>query len=402
MTAHLPGGDRRWMARALHLARRSLGSSWPNPPVACVLTRDNRLVASGRTAPGGRPHAEAEALAAAGAAARGATAYVTLEPCAHHGRTPPCADALVAAGIGRCLAAIPDPDPRVSGRGLARLRAAGIPVETGLLAGAAAELLAGHARRLADDRPWLTLKVAATLDGVVGGPGPSRLAITGERARAFVETLRREHDAVLVGIGTVLADNPLLLPQNPGLAAAPRHRIILDARLDLPPDSRLAASAGGAPLLLVHGPVAAPERRARLVGCGIRLLESPLDGRGRLRLRPALARLAAAGYTRILVEAGPRLATTLLAALAVDELVWLTAGRLPGREEPTVPVAPAAPGAGLELSRCFRLGADTATVWRPRAPTGSPPSGSTGSPPDTPPAGSAGTDPGSLPGAMPV
>src|SRR5579862_7078692 len=206
------------MRGALSLARRGLGNTWPNPAVGCVLVREGRVVGRGWTQPGGRPHAETEALARAGRAARGATAYVTLEPCCHHGRTPPCADALIAAGLSRVVAAIEDPDPRVAGGGLARLRAAGLDVESGLCAAEAAEINAGFLSRLRLGRPLVTLKLATSLDGRIATASGESRWITGGPARERAHLLRATHDAILVGTDTVIADNPELTCRLPGLA----------------------------------------------------------------------------------------------------------------------------------------------------------------------------------------
>ena len=355
--------DRRWMARCLHLARRSLGHSWPNPAVGCILVRNGELLASGRTAPGGRPHAEVDALERVDRKAPGATAYISLEPCAHHGETPPCADALAEAGIARCVVSLLDPDPRVSGRGVEMLRSRGIRVETGLLADAAQELLAGHATRVRRRRPWLTLKIAATLDGAVGGAGRQRARITGDRSRAFVESLRSEHDAVLTGIGTALADNPLLIPQNRGLARRAPVRTVLDSRLRLPVDSRLVRTSGEVPLWVVHGSDAPPENRRALEARGVNLLESTTQGEGRLDLGPAIARLAERGMTRVLAETGPILSAALLTEGLADEVIWLAAGRLLGQSG--LAAIESAFDSRLSLLHCLRVGDDTATFWRP-------------------------------------
>ena len=351
------------MARCLHLARRSLGNSWPNPPVACVLVHEGRIAASGRTAPGGRPHAEAEALAEAGSLARGATAYVTLEPCSHFGKTPPCANALAEAGVARCVVSLQDPDPRVSGRGVTALQERGVRVETGLLADAARELLAGHASRMLRGRPRLALKVAATLDGAVGGAGRKRLAITGERSRAFVELLRSEHDAVLTGIGTALADNPLLLPRNRGVARRSPVRIVLDAWLRLPVESELALSARAAPLWVVHGPEAERRKRDALATRGARLIEAPVQDGRRLDLARAMELLSEQGLTRILAETGPRLSAALLAGGLADEVIWLAAGRLLGQSG--LAAMETALGRRLAIRDSFRLGDDIASIWQP-------------------------------------
>src|SRR5580700_4659831 len=227
------------MRTALGLARRGLGNTWPNPAVGCVIVKDGRVVGRGWTQKGGRPHAETEALARAGKGAKGATAYVSLEPCSHHGKTPPCAEALIAAGVSRVVAAVEDPDPRVSGRGIARLRAAGIAVEAGLCAAEAAELNAGFFCRVAQGRPLVTLKLAASLDGRIATPTGKSRWITGPAARERAHLLRAAHDAVLIGTGTALADDPQLTCRLPGLEARSPVRIVIDRTLRLPATLRL-------------------------------------------------------------------------------------------------------------------------------------------------------------------
>ncbi len=223
-----PVADRAHMRAALALARRGLGNTWPNPAVGCVIVHDGLVVGRGVTAPGGRPHAEAAALAMAGAAARDATAYVTLEPCAHVGRTPPCADALIAAGLARVVVAMRDPDPRVNGAGLDRIRAAGIAVQEGLLAEDAADLAAGFVLRVVQHRPMVTLKLASTLDGRIATRGGESRWITAEPARRMAHALRGRHDAILVGVGTVLADDPDLTCRIPGFRPTPLVRVVAD------------------------------------------------------------------------------------------------------------------------------------------------------------------------------
>src|SRR5215475_2950035 len=246
-----PHDDAGHMAAALDLARRGLGRVWPNPAVGCVLVRQGRVVGRGWTQPGGRPHAETEALHRAGAAAKGATAYVTLEPCSHHGRTPPCADALIAAGIARAVVAMEDPDPRVSGAGLARLREAGIKVDLGLGESEAGEINAGFFLRIRERRPLITLKLAMTLDGRIATRSGESRWITGEAARARAHLLRAQHDAVMVGSGTVLADDPLLNVRLPGLGRQSPLRIVLDGRMRLSLTSALVAGARETPTWLV-------------------------------------------------------------------------------------------------------------------------------------------------------
>src|SRR5215468_5096528 len=201
--------DARLMALALALGRRGLGRTWPNPAVGAVVAKDGVIVGRGWTQPGGRPHAETEALRRAGSAVRGATIYVTLEPCSHHGKTPPCADAIIAAGITRVVSALEDPNPKVAGQGHARLKANGIAVDVGIGAAEARRAHAGHIRRIRDDRPHVLLKLAISADGKAGLAGGRPVAITGVRARDRVHMMRAENDAILIGVGTALADDPL-------------------------------------------------------------------------------------------------------------------------------------------------------------------------------------------------
>jgi len=313
------------MRAALGLARRALGTVWPNPAVGCVIVAEGRVVGRGVTRPGGRPHAETEALAMAGAAARGATVYVTLEPCAHHGRTPPCADALIAAGVARVVSALVDPDPRVAGRGLERLRAAGVAVGEGLLAEEAAALNAGFLSRVSLGRPLVTLKLASTLDGrLATHTGESRW-ITGPDARLLAHRLRAESDAVLIGSGTALADDPLLTCRLPGLEGRSPVRVIVDGRLRLPLTSRLVATARAVPTWLVTLPGAEPERAVAYREAGIEVIEVPPEEEGVIDIGRALTALGEAGLTRVLVEGGGKLAAALLRAGLADRLIWLRA-----------------------------------------------------------------------------
>jgi diaminohydroxyphosphoribosylaminopyrimidine deaminase/5-amino-6-(5-phosphoribosylamino)uracil reductase len=319
------------MAHALALGRRGLGRVWPNPAVGCVIVKDGRILGRGWTQPGGRPHAEAMALAQAGAGAAGATAFVTLEPCAHDSpRGPACADLLADAGLARVVTAMADPDPRTAGRGHARLRAAGIAVDSGVGEGAARADHAGFLLRVTARRPFLTLKLAASLDGrIATATGESRW-ITGPAARRRVHALRACHDAVLVGGGTARADDPLLTVRGFGPVAQP-VRVVLSAGLSLPDDGALAGSAAEAPLWIVHGPGADPGRRAAWAARGARLIEVAAGGAG---LDPAavLAALADAGLTRVLCEGGGRLAASLLRAGLVDALAVFSAGVAIGAE----------------------------------------------------------------------
>jgi diaminohydroxyphosphoribosylaminopyrimidine deaminase/5-amino-6-(5-phosphoribosylamino)uracil reductase len=318
------------MAAALGLARRGLGSVWPNPSVGCVLVKQGRVVGRGRTAAGGRPHAETEALAQAGEQARGADAYVTLEPCSHHGRTPPCAEALIKAGLSRVIAAVQDPDPRVAGRGLARLREAGIAVETGAMEEEAREVLAGFQCRIETGKPLLTMKIAATLDGRTATHRGESQWITGEQARARGHLLHAQHDAILIGSGTAAIDDPMLTCRLPGLEDRSPLRIVVDGRLSLPLTGKLVASARDIPLWLLTRPGNSPERLAALVECGVEVIETRTLADGRLDLDDALNELGARGLTRVLVEAGGHLAAALLQRRLVDRLAWFSAPSLIG------------------------------------------------------------------------
>ena len=309
------------MGAALALAGRALGNAAPNPAVGCVIVRRDKVVGRGWTQPGGRPHAESEALRRAGDGARGARAYVTLEPCAHHGRTPPCAEALIAAGISRCVVALEDPDPRVAGRGLARLREAGIEVVTGPGAAAAAELNAGYLLRQREGRPLVTLKLATTLDGRIATKRGVSQWITGAPARAYAHLLRARHDAVMVGRGTAVADNPRLDVRLPGLEAAP-VRIVLDGRLRLPLTHDLVARAKTRPTWLVTRAGVEALRLHAYEDAGVEIITVAEDGDGHISLRDALQALGARGLTRVLAEGGGRVAAGLLRLGLVDRAVW--------------------------------------------------------------------------------
>lgn len=330
MTAERRAGDaadRRFMDMALALAERGLGNVWPNPAVGCVLVKAGRVVGRGWTQPGGRPHAEIEAIARAGPEARASTAYVTLEPCAHHGRTPPCADALVAAGITRAVVAAIDPDPRVDGRGLARLQAAGIAVEVGCREAQARRLNDGFFRRQRERRPSVSLKLAVSADGKIATATGDSQWITGAEARAEGHRLRLRHDAILVGSGTALADDPLLTCRLPGLERRSPVRVVLDRRLRLPPESRLVRSATKWPLWLFTAASAGPEWAE--TGVELFPVAAGDDGAG---LEQVLATLAAQGVNRVLVEGGAGIATAFLRARLVDRLYLFDAPVLLGSD----------------------------------------------------------------------
>jgi diaminohydroxyphosphoribosylaminopyrimidine deaminase/5-amino-6-(5-phosphoribosylamino)uracil reductase len=314
--------DLRFMQLALTLGRRGLGNSWPNPAVGAVVVKDGVVLGRGWTQAGGRPHAETEALRRAGEAARGATLYVTLEPCSHYGKTPPCADAIVAAGIARVVSALIDPNPKVAGEGYAKLRSAGIAVTDGLCADAARRDHAGHIRRIMDGRPHVTLKLAISADGKAGLPGGEPVPITGEETRARVHLMRAMHDAILVGIGTVLVDDPALTCRLPGMLKASPVRVVLDPALRLPLFNALVTSAKEFPVWVFCAMDAPSEREQKLSEQGVIVIRAE-SARGGLDLVAVLHALAERGITRLMVEGGPKVAASFLRADLVDEAALL-------------------------------------------------------------------------------
>ena len=357
------------MAHALGLAARGLGRVWPNPAVGCILVRDSRIVGRGWTQPGGRPHAEAMALKQAGTAARGATAYVTLEPCSHHGKTPPCADALIAAGVARVVTPLVDPDPRVSGAGLERLRAAGVQVEIDVThADRANHLNAGFLMHRQHGRPLVTLKLASSLDArIATATGESRW-ITSPAARRRVHLMRAQADAVLVGAGTARADNPRLDIRDLGLADRAPVRVIADSTISLPPSSQLAWTVPNQPVWIVHRDDVDPDNRAAWGALGAKLIVSDTDPKQRLDPVALLKALGARGITRVLCEGGGQLAASLLRAHCVDQLVEMRAGLALGAKG-----LPAVADLGLtsladaprfELNNMAPVGPDVVLEWR--------------------------------------
>jgi diaminohydroxyphosphoribosylaminopyrimidine deaminase / 5-amino-6-(5-phosphoribosylamino)uracil reductase len=324
--------DQSAMRAALALARRGLGTVWPNPAVGCVIVKEGRVVGRGWTQPGGRPHGETEALRRAGDAARGATAYVSLEPCCHWGRTPPCADALITAGVRRVVVALEDPDPRVAGEGSRRLRAAGLVVETGLCTEEAAEINAGFFCGLRLGRPLVTLKLATSLDGRIATRRGESQWITGPPARERAHALRAAHDAIMVGTGTVLADNPQLTCRLPGLNHRSPVRVVIDRHLRIPPTMRLISDAHDVPTWVLTLPSADPSRRQTLLDSGVTVIEVDAAADGTMELGAALAALGERGITRLLVEGGGRLAASLARARLIDRLVWVHAPLLIGND----------------------------------------------------------------------
>jgi len=359
--------DERWMSLALALGRRGHGRCWPNPAVGCVIVRGDIVVGRGWTQPGGRPHGETQALAQAGARARGATVYVTLEPCAHTGKTPPCAEALVAAGVARVVSALEDPDPRVAGQGHAILRSAGIEVETGLLAAEAAEDHAGFLLKTTEKRPLVTLKLASSFDGRIATAGGESQWITGPAARRYVHYLRATHDAVLVGAGTALADDPSLTVRDLGVGHQP-VRVVCDSRLTTPATGQLGKTAREVPVWMCHGPKAPERALADWAATGAKLVACEIDEAGRLDIASVLRALASHGLTRVFSEGGGQIAASLLADGVVDRLIGFTAGLALGAGG--LPSVALMPDAGLAAAKRFQLvetraiGADVLHVWR--------------------------------------
>ncbi|MDO4683402.1 MAG: bifunctional diaminohydroxyphosphoribosylaminopyrimidine deaminase/5-amino-6-(5-phosphoribosylamino)uracil reductase RibD [Lautropia sp.] len=340
--------DRHAMQRAIGLAWQGVYTTMPNPRVGCVLVKDGEVVGEGWHRRAGEPHAEVLALAEAGERARGATAYVTLEPCSHHGRTPPCCDRLIEAGVARVIAAMEDPNPLVNGQGLARLRQAGIDVRCGLMAEEAAELNVGFVSRMARGRPWVRLKVAASLDGFTALPDGESQWITAEAARADGHEWRARASAILTGIGTVRADDPSLTVRHVPVSRQP-VRVLVDAALSVDPGARLF---GPGEVWVVHAqPVDDTDpRQQHLREQGVRLLSLPAPVPGRVDLPALMAEMGRAGFNELHVEAGARLNAAMLQVACVDELLMYVAPSLLGAGMPAFAL-PAVDG----LDRRIRL-----------------------------------------------
>ena len=358
------------MAYALSLGRRGLGRTWPNPSVGCVIVNHGKIVGVGRTADRGRPHAEVVALQQAGALARGATAYVTLEPCSHHGTTPPCSQALIKAGIARVVSPFSDLDPRVSGAGFEMLRKEGLEVVSGLCAQEAYEDHLGFFLRFLENRPKITLKLAMSSDGRIATASGESQWITDAPARRMVHALRAQHDAVMVGGGTVRDDNPSLTVRGLGIDHQ-TVRVVLSRKLDLPRDTKMSQRAHDMPLWLCHSREVPSDRKKFWQACGAHLIETELVGQ-RLDERDALAKLAERGLTRVFCEGGGRLASSLLQADLVDELICFHAGLTIGAEG-----RPGVGAMGLEtLSEAQRfalrlnrsIGPDSLQIWQRQRP----------------------------------
>lgn len=321
--------DARMMAIALRMAERGLGATAPNPSVGAVIVDEatGEVIARGATARGGRPHAETQAIAAAGERARSATIYVTLEPCSHYGRTAPCADAIVTAGLKRAVVAIEDPDPRVAGRGLDRLRQAGLEVVRGVGAAEARWITRGHIVRITERRPLVTLKIALDAHGEIArGSGTAPVWVTGERARAHGMLLRKEFDAILVGSTTVRDDDPELTCRLPGLLDRSPVRVVLSRSLDLPPAAKLFKTARTVPVWLMTSAQGNAEIKRMIAEGGTEIMDVGVVGDA-LWLPSIMEALVARGITRLLVEGGPAIWRSFARASLADEIVLYMADR---------------------------------------------------------------------------
>ncbi|GKX32771.1 MAG: riboflavin biosynthesis protein RibD [Rhizobiaceae bacterium MnEN-MB40S] len=358
--------DRRMMAAAIRYSYRHLGRTGTNPSVATLIVRDTErgpvIVGRGVTAIGGRPHAETEALAEAGELARGATAYVTLEPCAHHGSTPPCANALVAAGIKRVVAATTDPDHRVSGKGYAILRDAGVEVLTDVLKADADFAMAGYLMQRNKNRAHVTLKMALSADGKIGRKGAGQVAITGEESRAATHILRAVSDVILIGVETALADDPELTCRLPGLQSRSPARLVLDSRLRLPFSSRLVQSAATTPVIVATtaSPDSVDYRALSDAGCQMMACEPADDG---VALAELLDDLAGRGYFTVMVEGGARVARSFLKAGLVDRIVLYTGSDEIGPDGVDAPLDADDTPDGFRLADTLSYGRDVCRIY---------------------------------------
>ncbi|GHC68352.1 bifunctional diaminohydroxyphosphoribosylaminopyrimidine deaminase/5-amino-6-(5-phosphoribosylamino)uracil reductase RibD [Limoniibacter endophyticus] len=358
--------DRRFMAEALAFSRQHDGLTGTNPSVGTVIVRDDgegpRIIGRGVTAIGGRPHAETQALAEAGEGARGATAYVTLEPCAHHGKTPPCAEKLVEAGIARVVGAAHDPDPRVSGKGYAILRTAGVEVTEGVMAEEASDQLASYLIRSIKKRPEVILKLALSADGMIGRSGAGQIAITGDRARHQVHLDRARCDGILVGIGTALADDPELTVRIPGMESRSPTRIVLDKDGRLPLTSKLVGSVKRAPVLLAVGNTLPAEKRATFTEAGVEILGAEIF-EGSIALPELLEDLGQRGFMRVMVEGGAATARHFLDEGLVDRIMLYRGQVVIGEGGVAAPVRADTIPDGFILRRDQTLGPDSYLEW---------------------------------------
>ncbi len=355
--------DQRYIAACIRHARSNLGLTGTNPSVGTLLVKNGVIIGRGVTAVGGRPHAETQAISEAGEAARGSTAYVTLEPCAHHGRTPPCAEALITAGVARVVIAASDPDPRVSGKGAKILRDAGIEVVEGVLAGLAYEGLSGYLTRSLKKRPEVTLKLAVSADGMIGITGEGQVAITGKIARDMVHMMRAQSDAIMIGAGTALADDPELSCRLNGLEKRSPIRIIVDGKLSISEHSKFAQTAGQIPVwVAAHGDADSGKRKV-LTGLGCRIFSTE-NHCGMVALPELLDDLGAEGIDSLMVEGGARVAQNFLEENIVDRIVLFTGERIVGAGGLASPVSVAHMPLGFTLISEAVLGPDIRRDYR--------------------------------------
>lgn len=363
--------DERYMRYAIALAARGLGRTMPNPSVGAVVVKNNQIVGVGHTAAGGRPHAETQALAMAGAHAKDATLYVTLEPCSHQGQTPPCVEAIIEAGIARVVVGVSDPNPKVNGAGMAALKAAGIAVIEGVCAAEVAAQLEGFTRNITAQMPYVTMKLATSLDGAVANANGESKWITGEAARTHAHGLRASHDAILTGIGTVLADDPMLTCRLAGCEGHSPIRVVADSQLRIALDTQLVKTANDIPLWILcgtHALTTQTEKVKALKNAGANILPIAMHEDDHLDMHAALATLAKLGVMRVMVEAGPALNSALLTQNLVDEIHWYRAAKLLGRGA-KLALTPAI-SASLEsknlftLTRQTRIGEDSLEVYK--------------------------------------
>lgn len=360
-----PDEDIRYMRAALALGTREMGRTWPNPAVGALVVKDGVVVGRGWTKIGGRPHAERVALAEAGDEARGATLYVSLEPCSHHGRTPPCADAIVESGVARVVSTIEDPNPLIGGQGYKRLRDAGIEVVDGVCAHEAEKVHAGHLFRIVHKRPYVTLKLAVSANGKAALAGRKPAPITGAAARDLVHRMRSKTDAIAAGIGTVLADDPLLTVRLPGMEDRSPVRVIFDSAIRLPLTSQIVVTARQVPVWVMADTGASREAELMLAPHGIEVLRCPLDTDG-IDLRAVVKHLYEKGITTLMVEGGPLLAAAFLKAGLVDAATIFQSPDRLGEDALDAlpePYQEALPKAGLNLRGTHRAGEDTLFLY---------------------------------------
>ena len=359
--------DERYMALAISLGRRNLGQTSPNPSVGCVLVKNDVIVGTGYTAPGGRPHAETQALKQAGSVANGSTAYITLEPCSHEGKTPPCAQALVEAGVKRAVIATIDPDKRVNGKGISILEAAGIEVKVGVLAEQASLDHAGFFSSQSDCRPWITLKLATSIDGKIATSKGDSKWITGSSARHFVHNMRRKHDAIMVGSGTVISDDPSLNVRDLGTCIQP-YRIVVSSNLEIPVKSNLTKTIYEQPVWIFHSNEASDERKSKWLDLGAQLFECQVDNFG-ISMKDIMQKISDKGITRLLCEGGGKLAASLMRSELVDEIVTFHGGLAIGADGLSsigdLGIYSLGEAKRWRLNQTLSLGAEVLNIWRP-------------------------------------